>query len=156
MYTVHVCSAPTQPPTRQHSYLACTGWERRISLPYNLISPFTDTTNTFTWDSQIYYNLQPEHDIEINLHQLNSLVKSQKALQAHGCRTWVTNLLIILHTLLDWDQTALVPTRCFSDSHIIVLAYSFRPICPKTLLKKALSKPNRQQRCALCPYYIVQ
>ena len=34
-----------------------------------------------------------------NLHQLTSLAKSQKALEAHGCKRWVTNLSIIPHTL---------------------------------------------------------
>ena len=34
-----------------------------------------------------------------NLYQSTSLTKSQKALEAHGCKPWVTNLLIAPHTL---------------------------------------------------------
>ena len=34
-----------------------------------------------------------------NLHQSTSLAESQKALEVHGCKLWVTNLLIVPHTL---------------------------------------------------------
>ena len=34
-----------------------------------------------------------------NLHQLTSLTESQKALEAHGCKPWVTNISIVPHTL---------------------------------------------------------
>ena len=34
-----------------------------------------------------------------NLNQLTSLAKAQKALEAHGCKPWVTNLSIVPHTL---------------------------------------------------------
>ena len=35
----------------------------------------------------------------INLHPSTSLTKSQKAVEAHGCKPWVTNLSIVPHTL---------------------------------------------------------
>ena len=35
-----------------------------------------------------------------NLHQSTSLVKAQKALEAHGCKFSVTNLSIVPHTLV--------------------------------------------------------
>ena len=34
-----------------------------------------------------------------NQHQSTSLTKLQKDLQAHGCKPWVTNLLIVSHTI---------------------------------------------------------
>ena len=33
------------------------------------------------------------------LHQSTSLAKSQKAVEAHGCKPWVANLSIVPHTL---------------------------------------------------------
>ena len=33
-----------------------------------------------------------------NCHQWTYLAKSQKALEAHGCKPWVTKLLIVSHT----------------------------------------------------------
>ena len=35
----------------------------------------------------------------LNLHQLTSLAESQKALEAHDSKPWVTNLSIVPHTL---------------------------------------------------------
>ena len=38
--------------------------------------------------------------MERNLHPPTSLADSQKALKAHGCKLWVTNLLIVPHILV--------------------------------------------------------
>ena len=36
----------------------------------------------------------------LSLHQSTSLAESQKAVEAHGCKPWVTNSSIIPHTSL--------------------------------------------------------
>ena len=38
-------------------------------------------------------------EMERTVHQSTSLTKSLKALEAHGCKPWVTKLSIIPHTL---------------------------------------------------------
>ena len=37
--------------------------------------------------------------MEMKLRPITFLAKSQKAPEAHGCKSWVTNLSIVLHTL---------------------------------------------------------
>ena len=48
----------------------------------------------------IFSNSQVKRDMEMNLTAINfSLSDSQKALEAHGCKPWLTNLSIVPHTL---------------------------------------------------------
>ena len=50
---------------------------------------------------------ETEHDMETNFHQSTSLAEPQKALEAHGCKPWVTNLPFIPDTL----GTCILPTN---------------------------------------------
>ena len=58
------------------------------------------TTHIFTCDPlKIFLTHNPNMMWRWHLHKSTSLAESQKALEAHGCKPWVTNLLIISHTL---------------------------------------------------------
>ena len=41
---------------------------------------------------KFYSILQSEHDMEMKLTSKNFLNEVQKALEAHGCKSWVANL----------------------------------------------------------------
>ena len=50
----------------------------------------------FTWNSLKFHNSRTDHAKETKLHQLASLTESKKALEAHGCKSWITKLLIVI------------------------------------------------------------
>ena len=74
-----------------------------LNLPHPYLKTTTvlfDTMSSFIWDLSKFLITHKQNKIwRWNLHQSNSLAKSQKALEAHGCKPWVTNLLIIPYTL---------------------------------------------------------
>ena len=54
----------------------------------------------FTWSIfKFFITHEPNLIWRWNLHPSTSLVESRKALKAHGCKPWVTNLSVVPHTL---------------------------------------------------------
>ena len=46
-----------------------------------------------------FYNSQAEHYMEMKLTSITSLAEPHLAVEADGCKSWVNNLSILLHTL---------------------------------------------------------
>ena len=55
--------------------------------------------STWHWLKLLYFANQTCYGNKWNLHQSTFLSESQKALKVHRCKSWITNLLIVPHTL---------------------------------------------------------